>query len=188
MSDKSFNRTIRVRSTDDTTAVLLGVTRTMRAFRMEMIQLNRVLDVLADEEVMAGVAAGDMAAMMQLAIPVVGVIAAGISMAAGARITAARASIPVGQTAPGQVRGITESGIMHVDAGEIIGRPNVAASPTAGITAPQNTVGAMGGRDSPGSFQFNFFDSKMSYKADVQDVVNQMYDMWYQQITRYKSS
>jgi hypothetical protein len=37
-------------------------------------------------------------------------------------------------------------------------------------------------------FVFNFYDSKLSVKRDVEELINEMGTAWYEQIARYKSS
>jgi hypothetical protein len=187
MSDRAINRTVNVRTRDDTTAILLGVRRTISAFRMEIIQLSRFLKILANDEIMAGVAAGDMGSMMQLAIPGIGMMLAGISMVAGARITQQRAAIPVGQTTPGMFRGVQSTGTAIVHQGEIIGRPRMPSGP-AGITSPspQSSQGLTSGL--PASVLINFNDAHLNDERDVQDIVNELGTTIYEQIARVKAS
>ena len=185
-SDRTLNRNIRVRSVDDTTSVMLGVIRTLRSVGREIGMLSRLMKILANDEIMAAVAAGDFAAMAQLAVPVIGVITAGISIVAGAQITASRAALPVGQTAPGQFRSITGTGAMIVDAGEIIGRPALPTTPAA-ITPPSAPGSVIPGTV-PSGFVFNFNDSNMSTKADMLEAANTLFQSFYTQLTTYKAS
>jgi hypothetical protein len=144
------------------------------------------MQVLANDEIMAAVAAGDFAAMAQLAIPVIGVITAGISIVAGAQITASRAAMPVGQTAPGQFRSITGTGAMIVDAGEIIGRPQLPTTPAA-ITPP-SVPGSLIPGTLPSGFTFNFPNATLSTRADVLAVAQQLYTAMYTAQATYKPS
>ena len=95
----------------------------MGGMRREITALRIMLRLLADDEIMAAIAAGDLAAMLQMAIPIIGIAAGLITMAVGARLTATRAAIPIGQTLPGQTRMLNETGVFMGHKGETIGRP-----------------------------------------------------------------
>jgi hypothetical protein len=164
---------------------MLGVVRTLRSIGREITFLSRLMKILANDEIMAAVAAGDLGAMMQLMVPVIGVVTAGISIIAGARITAARAAIPVGQTSPGQFRGVQATGAAVVHAGEIIGRPALPTQP-ATVTAPGIATPVPSGM--PMGFNFNFFDSNMSTKADMLDAANTLFADFYTKLTTYTAS
>ena len=185
-AERTLGRNIRVRAVDDTSAVLLGVIRTIRSVGREVSFLSRLMKVLADDEIMAGVAAGDFAAMAQLIVPVIGVVTAGLSIIAGARITQQRAALPVGQTSPGQFRAVQATGAAVVHEGEIIGRPALPSTPAA-ITPPSPSTNPAPSAGE-GGFVFNFFDSNMSTKTDILEAANTLYSEFYTQVTRFKSS
>lgn len=116
-------KTVRIVAKDETTSIMLGISRTMGGMRREISALRMMLRLLADDEFMAALAAGELGEMLQIAIPIIGIAAGLISMLVGMRITATRAAIPIGQTLPGQIRSIGATGPIMAHAGEIIGRP-----------------------------------------------------------------
>lgn len=98
---------------------------------------------LESAEYDAATGAMTLGSAMNLMVPVLGMIAAGISILAGISITQHRAAIPVAQTSPGQWRQVQGQGavpiIAHGD--ELIGRPPFPGGGGEGsITNLQDTI------------------------------------------------
>ena len=150
MSQGTTNRTINVKATDNTTSTLLAVARTARSVSREIHFLQMAFDILAESELTAATAA-------QLAIPIIGIFAAGISILAGARLIQAREGIlPVGQTAPGEYRMMRGTGPILGHAGEIISRP------------------MQGGAGGPQGLTMNFYNARISGRRDVQEILDDL--------------
>ena len=186
MSDRTFSRTLRVRSIDDTTAVLLGVMRTLRSLGMELRAASMLMEDLADAELMARAAAGDFTAQAQLAFHALRVVTAGMGIFAGAQITAQRAALPVGQTTPGMFRGVQSTGAAIVHEGEVIGRPVLPSQP-ARITTPAGSSAGLPGA-AGGGFSFNFYDSNLRYVDDAHELARVVFTDFYTDLTTFKSS
>jgi hypothetical protein len=122
-SNKSTTRTITIKGVDDTTAVLLGVARTIRSVRMEIHFAEMAMRALDAAEEAAAADALTLGVALSVALPVLGMVAAAIGILAGIEITRSRAAIPVGQTMPGQFRMVQANGPVNLDKGEIISRP-----------------------------------------------------------------
>ena len=114
---------MRIRAIDETSPVLIGISRTMGGMRREITALRAMLKLLAADEMIGAETAELFGDALAYAIPVIGLAAGLISMAIGMTITSRRAAIPIGQTAPGQARALAASGPIFAHAGEVIGRP-----------------------------------------------------------------
>jgi hypothetical protein len=169
LSAKVHDRIVRVRAVDDTTPILLGITRTMGGMRREISALRMMLKLLADDEFMAALAAGDLAAMLQMAIPIIGIAAGFISILAGAEITAHRAAIPIGQTLPGQYREMTAGGPIMAHKGEIISRPmeGGGAGGEGGFNVNIASLNMRPDGESPEAIGRLFRTVRNSYSSDI---------------------
>jgi len=152
MSSKAISRQITIKATDSTTSTLLAVARTARSVSREIHFLQMAFDILAESELTAATAA-------QLAIPIIGIFAAAVSMYAGARMIQARSGvIPVGQTQPGEYRVATGTGPMIIDKGEVISRPMQGSGPGSG----------------GGTTTINMYDTRISRNVDAEEFLGEL--------------
>jgi hypothetical protein len=124
MSAKTSIRTVHIKIKDEFTPYLLAITREMRSTSREIHFLEMAYYALANAEAAAEAEELGLIEVAQLAIPIIGVLAEGMSKFAAANLIRQRGAgiIPVGQTAPGQVRTLMSSGPIWGHAGEQIGR------------------------------------------------------------------
>jgi len=122
-SNKSTTRTVIIKGVDDTTAVLLGVARTIRSVRMEIHFAEMAMIALQNAEEAAAAGALTLGVALSVALPVLGMAAAAIGILAGIEITQSRSAIAVAQTMPGQFRVVQSTGPAILHGGEIVSRP-----------------------------------------------------------------
>lgn len=124
----STTRTINIKTVDDTTAVMLGVMRTIRSVRTEIRMTEMFMRALEAAEIAASEGALTLGVAMQMIVPILGMVAAAIGILAGISITERRAAIPVAQG--GGL--VTSTGIAVIEEDERIIPPGGSVQGAAG--------------------------------------------------------
>lgn len=173
MSSRTSVRTVNIKIKDEFTPYLMAISREMRSTSREIHFLEMAFYALEEAEAAAEAEELGLIEIAQLAIPVIGVFAAGVSMMAGAALISHRGAgiIPVGQTRVGEARKLMSSGPVWGHAGESLGRlgppESMGAGEGAGFYVNIEDLQMQPDGETPQAIGSMFRQVRNSYSTDI---------------------